>query len=165
MKKLLLALAILALPLLANGTAAGVEPRAFVRGSWNEILKAHGGEPTIVHFWGVTCGPCRTEMPQWGGLLRERPGLKLVVINADLVPNAPDAVAAMLDETGLAGAESWMFVDGFVERLRYEVDRQWRGEIPRTMLIGRDGSITTIEGSADMQVVRSWLDAQHAAEK
>jgi hypothetical protein len=41
-----------------------------------------------------------------------------------------------------------------VERLRYEVDRQWRGEIPRTMLIGRDGSITTIEGTADMQTVR-----------
>jgi thiol-disulfide isomerase/thioredoxin len=165
MKKLLLAMAILLLPLAANGARADVELRPFVRGSWNDILKAHGGQPTIVHFWGVTCGPCRAEMPQWGKLLRERPDLKLVVINADLVPNAPEAVSAMIDETGLAGAENWMFVDGFVERLRYEVDRKWRGEIPRTMLIGRDGSIATIEGSADMRAVRKWLAEQTAAAK
>jgi thiol-disulfide isomerase/thioredoxin len=162
MKKLLLALVILALPLAANG-AADIKLRPFVRGSWNEILKARAGQSTIVHFWGVTCGPCRTEMPQWGKLLRERPDLKLVVINADLVPNAPDAVAAMLQETGLAGAENWMFEDGFVERLRYEVDRKWHGEIPRTMLIARDGATTIIEGSADMEAVNTWLNGQSAA--
>jgi hypothetical protein len=49
--------------------------------------------------------------------------------------------------------------------LRYEVDRKWRGEIPRTMLIGRDGSIATIEGSADMRAVRKWLAEQTAAAK
>jgi thiol-disulfide isomerase/thioredoxin len=37
----------------------------FVRGSWSDIRKAHAGKPTVVHFWGVTCGPCRIEMPNW----------------------------------------------------------------------------------------------------
>jgi hypothetical protein len=32
----------------------------------------------------------------------------------------------MLAQTGLAGAENWMFSDGFVERLRYEIDPQSR---------------------------------------
>jgi thiol-disulfide isomerase/thioredoxin len=147
---------------MADSAAAGPELRAFVRGRWQAILEAHRGQPTIVHFWGVTCGPCRLEMPQWGRLLREHPGLLLVVIDADPVPNAPDAVSAVLTETGLAGAESWMFADGFLERLRYEVDREWHGEIPRTMLIARDGTISTIEGSANMEAVRAWLDAQGA---
>jgi thiol-disulfide isomerase/thioredoxin len=165
MKTLRLALAIFALlasHLVANG-ASTIELRPFVRGSRGDILKAHAGEPTIVHFWGVTCGPCRTELPHWAKLLRERTDFKFVVINADLVPDAPDAICAMLDQTGLAGAENWMFVDGFVERLRYEIDRQWRGEIPRTMLIGREGAVTTIEGAADMDVVKVWLDEQTAA--
>ncbi|HEY1362327.1 MAG TPA: TlpA disulfide reductase family protein [Xanthobacteraceae bacterium] len=161
MRKLLLAIMALAIAM-ADSAAAGPELRAFVRGSWQAILEAHRGQPTIVHFWGVTCGPCRLEMPQWGRLLREHPGLGLVVIDADLVPNAPDAVSAVLAETGLAGAESWMFADGFLERLRYEVDRQWHGEIPRTMLIARDGTISAIEGSANMEAVRAWLDAQGA---
>jgi hypothetical protein len=95
-----------------------------------------------------------------GKLLVERPDLNLVVINADLVPNDPAAVTAMLAETGLAAAENWTFGDGFVERLRYEIDPQWRGEIPRTMLIARDGATTTIDGAADLDRVRAWLDAQ-----
>jgi hypothetical protein len=42
-------------------------------------------------------------MTQWGKLLLERPDLGLVVINADLVPNEPSAVSAMLAQTGLEG--------------------------------------------------------------
>ena len=100
---------------ITTGTSRpGINP--FVRGTWKHILAAHAGEPTAVHFWGVTCGPCPVEMPRWGELLRERPDLRLVVIHADLVPG----------EAGLAGAENWMFSDGFVERLRYEIDPQSR---------------------------------------
>ena len=77
-----------------------------------------GGQPLLI--------PCRVEMPRWSELLRERPDLRLVVIHADLVPGEAKAVSAMLAQIGLAGAENWMFSDGFVERLRYEVDPQSR---------------------------------------
>ena len=99
-------------------------------------------------------------MPSWGKFLQERPDLELVVINADLVPNEAGAVSAMLAQTGLAAAENWTFGDGFVERLRYEIDPQWQGEIPRTLLIARDGTVTTIEGVADLKEVSAWLDGQ-----
>jgi hypothetical protein len=82
------------------------------------------------------------------------------VIDADLVPNTADAVAETLAKTGLSGAENWIFADDFAERLRFEVDRRWRGEIPMTLLIARDGETTTIEGAADPDQVRAWLDAQ-----
>jgi hypothetical protein len=49
---------------------------------------------------------------------------------------------------------------GFVERLLYEIDPQWQGDIPRTLLLARDGSITVIEGPADLTQVRDWIDAQ-----
>ena len=163
-KVLLLALLALALPPNSIGSAATDGLRSFVRGSWNEIRKAHVGQPTVVHFWGLTCGPCRVEMPNWGKLLQERPDLNLVVINADLVPNEPGAVSAMLAQTGLAPAENWTFGDGFVERLRYEIDPQWQGEIPRTLLIAHDGTTTVIEGVADLARVKAWLEAQQVAQ-
>ena len=163
-KVLLLALLALALPPNSIGSAATDGLRSFVRGSWNEIRKAHVGQPTVVHFWGLTCGPCRVEMPNWGKLLQESPDLNLVVINADLVPNEPGAVSAMLAQTGLAPAENWTFGDGFVERLRYEIDPQWQGEIPRTLLIARDGTTTVIEGVADLARVKAWLEAQWVAQ-
>jgi thiol-disulfide isomerase/thioredoxin len=114
-KSLAFALLLLALPPWPFDVAAANELRRFVRGSWQDIRKAHEGKPTVVHFWGVTCGPCQVEMPNWGRLLAERPDLNLVVINADLVPNEPASVTAMLAETGLAAAENWTFGDGFVE--------------------------------------------------
>jgi thiol-disulfide isomerase/thioredoxin len=163
-RKLLL-LPIVAFVLAANGSAALDDLHPFVRGSWKQIREAHAGRPTVVHFWGVTCGPCRVEMPAWAGLKRERSDLDLVVINADLVPNAPSAVSAMLAQTGLAAAENWIFNDDFVERLRYEIDPRWRGDIPRTLLIARDGSTTVLEGVADLQKVRAWLDEQAGGAK
>jgi thiol-disulfide isomerase/thioredoxin len=133
---------------------------AFKRGSWQELLKAHAGHPMVVHFWGVTCGPCRTEMPQWGEFLQQHPDLPLVMIDADLVPNDVSAVKSMLQQSGLTNVENWMFEDDFVERLRFEIDPHWQGEIPRTLLIGRNGATTTIDGVADLRTVSVWLDDQ-----
>jgi thiol-disulfide isomerase/thioredoxin len=150
--------------LISAGTtrAADGELRPFKRGSWQQILKAHEGRPVVVHFWGLTCGPCRIEMPKWGRLLQERPDLELIAIDADLVPNSAELVTAELAKTGLAGAENWMFADDFVERLRFEINPRWRGEIPITLLIAAGGRTSTIEGAADSGAVRAWLDAQKA---
>jgi len=66
----------------------------------------------------------------------------------------------MLRNAGLSSAENWIFSDGFAERLRYEVDPSWQGDIPRTMLIARDGEITTIEGSAEIAMLEKWSNDQ-----
>jgi thiol-disulfide isomerase/thioredoxin len=151
-----------ALALFATVVRASTEGELhpFKRGSWQEIRRAHGGQPIAVHFWGLTCGPCRVEMPRWGRLLQERPDLRLIAIDADLIPNEANLVSETLAKTGLAGAENWIFADDFVERLRFEINPRWRGEIPMTLLIAGDGKITTIEGVADPAQVRAWLDTQ-----
>jgi len=99
-------------------------------------------------------------MPEWGKLVRQRSDLNLVVIDADLIPNQVDDAAAMLAKTGLSGAENGFSTILSRPRLRFEIDPRWQGEIPRTMLIRRDGKITIIEGVADPAQVRTWLDQQ-----
>jgi len=158
--RVLLAIFVVALLASTGGFARDGDLRPFKRGSWQEIRQAHAGRATVVHFWGLTCGPCRVEMPQWGKLLRERSDLDLVAIDADLIPNQVEDASEMLARTGLAGAENWIFDDPFTERLRFEIDPRWQGEIPRTMLIARDGKTTVIEGVADPAQVRAWLDGQ-----
>jgi thiol-disulfide isomerase/thioredoxin len=152
--------ALISLVATSAALAADGDLRPFKRGSWQQIRRAHEGQPIVVHFWGLTCGPCRIEMPKWGRLLQERSDLTLIAIDADLVPNAAELVKDELTKTGLAGAENWMFADDFVERLRFEINPRWRGEIPITLMIARDGKTTTIEGMADTAQVRDWLDAQ-----
>ena len=71
-----------------------------------------------------------------------------------------ERVEEMLSRSGLDKLESWSFADRFNERLRYEIDPAWSGELPRTLLIDRDGTVTTLPGVADLGEVRAWLDRQ-----
>jgi thiol-disulfide isomerase/thioredoxin len=148
------------LGLASLATARASDPLPFARGSWARLRAAHAGQPTIVHFWGLTCGPCLVELPKWGKLLAERKDMRLVLLAADLLPQPPDELAATLDRDGLGSAESWAFTDRFYERLRYEIDPTWAGELPRTELISADGKVTVLPGVADLSKVRAWLDEQ-----
>ena len=166
MKRCLLAAIFFVLSLTTGPAAeAPSELKPFVRGSWQEVLRSHKGRPTLVHFWGVTCGPCKVELPLLGQFMKEHSDLDVVMISADLIPNLPGAARAMLEKAGLSSAENWLFNDGFVERLRFEIDPAWQGEIPRTLLIARDGTVTTIEGSAEIPDLEKWLDQQKVAGK
>ena len=72
---ILLAL-LLGLSSLCGAQAAG--PLSFERGSWAKLRADHAGQPTVIHFWGLTCGPCLVELPQWGKLQAERSDLHLL---------------------------------------------------------------------------------------
>ena len=154
---ILLAL-LLGLSSLCGAQAAG--PLSFERGSWAKLRSAHAGQPTVIHFWGLTCGPCLVELPHWGKLQAERSDLRLVLIAADPLPQDVDRVAATLAQADLGSTESWSFTDRFYERLRYEIDPAWAGELPRTVMIDGDGKTTVLPGVADLARVRAWLDAQ-----
>jgi thiol-disulfide isomerase/thioredoxin len=163
MKRHLLAVIFLLAFQLPAARAEAPQLKPFVRGSWEQLLNSHAGRPTLVHFWGVTCGPCKVELPLLGKFVKGHPGVDMVTISADLAPDIPGAAQSMLKKSGLASAENWIFSDGFVERLRFEIDPKWQGDIPRTLLISRDGKITTIEGSAEMTELEKWLKPEAAA--
>jgi thiol-disulfide isomerase/thioredoxin len=149
----------------APASEAPPQLKPFERGSWHDILRSHAGRPTIVHFWGVTCGPCKVELPQLGEFMKVHSAIDMVTVSADLVPDLSGATRSMLAKSGLQSAENWIFNDGFVERLRFEIDPGWQGDIPRTVLISGDGKITTIEGSAEMADLDKWSDQQRTAAK
>ncbi len=164
MRRIVLIAAALTLGLgaIALGRAQAADPRPFERGSWAKIRANHAGQPTVFHFWGLTCGPCLVELPHWGALLEQRRDLRLVLVAADPLPQPTDQVRATLDRAGLAPAESWSFTDRFYEKLRFEIDPRWAGELPRTVMVAADGTTTVLPGVADLGKVRAWLAAQAA---
>ena len=165
MKRLLLAATLLLASAVFVPASQESPLRPFERGSWKDILHSHAGHPTLVHFWGVTCGPCKIELPELGEFMKDHPAIDVVTISADLVPNLGPTTRSMLQDAGLSGAENWIFSDGFAERLRFEIDPAWQGDIPRTMLISRTGEITTIEGSAEVADLEKWSAGQAAPAK
>lgn len=158
MRRALIAALLVALS--SVGPVHAASPLPFERGSWAKLRAEHAGQPTVVHFWGLSCAPCLAELPHWSELARQRPDLRLVLVAADPMPQDPERIADTLARAGLANHESWSFSDRFYERLRYEIDPAWVGELPRTLMIARDGKATVVPGVADLDRVRAWLDTQ-----
>lgn len=153
-----------ALITLLNPQACSADPpdiRIFVSGSFRGIRAYYAGHPMIVHIWGLSCGPCLLELPEWGKLLHERPDLNLVFIHADPLSRGMNSLMERLKRSGLSGAENWAFAAGeSEERLRFEIDPKWQGEMPMTLLIAPTGATKRIIGSADMASIKAWLDAE-----
>ena len=141
-------------------SASAAEFQPFVRGSWQQLIQAHAGRPLVVHFWGVTCVPCLAELPKWGEFVKQHSDLDVVLIAADPFPQETERMSSILDRAGLATVESWTFADKFVDRLRYEVDPRWLGELPRTLLISPDGKVKSYSGIFDLTTIPQWLESQ-----
>lgn len=140
-------------------TSVGAAQRPFEPGSWQKLLADNAGRPLVVHFWGLTCGPCIVELPEWAKLERASRHARFVYVQADPVPLAGGE--ATLRRAGLGRSESWTFTQGASdERVRYEVDRRWRGELPKTVLVTADGTITPLRDGTDFTRIRTWLDTQ-----
>jgi thiol-disulfide isomerase/thioredoxin len=147
--------------MLISFPAPASELSPFGRGSWEELRRVHDGHPTIVHFWGLTCGPCLVELPEWGRFAQSASGADFVMVAADPVPEEPAQLSATLAKAGLSPVEGWRFADRFTERLQYEIDPNWRGELPLTILLGRDGSVRSVLGTVDFADLRAWIEQQN----
>lgn len=137
-----------------------------VRGSYQKIIAAHAGQPFIVALWSVSCTHCAADLEIFGRLAKKYAGFNLVLISTD-TPEQEAVISRslkqyQLEQTGptqkRAGkVESWVFADSYTERLRFEIDAQWYGELPRTYFYDANGKATGISGVLDAEKTEQWL--------
>lgn len=150
---LCLALALLS-ALALPATAQEIKP--FVAGSIKEIAAARQGKPFILSLWSLTCTHCREELDLLSGLVKKYPGLDLVLVATD-TPEEGEAISATLRQSGLGGVRAWVFADPFAERLRFEIDPKWHGELPRTYLYDPSHKAQAFSGKPDALQMEQWL--------
>lgn len=143
--------------LLLSTVALALDFKPYGRGDFETLLKSRAGRPLIVHYWSVTCPSCVAELPQWTKLIGARKDVDVVFVDTDDLEER-DRAAARLDKAGLAGVSHYGFADSFAEKLYFEVDRGWRGELPFTVLVARDGSRKTVTGGLDDPDMVNWLN-------
>lgn len=136
--------------------SAAQEVKPFVRGSHQQIISARAGKPFVMAFWSLTCTTCRDELAMFGKLAQKYRSFDLVLIATDS-PEQKQEIVSTLQHYRLDGAESWVFADSYAERLRFEVDPQWYGELPRTYFFDADGRSTAISGKIDHDQFEHWV--------
>lgn len=156
MRRILLMLGLL-LALIPPVVAQEIRP--FVSGSIKEITAARQGKPFILGMWSLTCTHCREELSLLSSMVKKYPNLDLVLVATDTLDES-EGIAATLGQFGLGRAQAWVFADPFADRLRFEIDRKWHGELPRTYLYDPTHAVTAISGKLDRQMLEQWMN-QH----
>lgn len=153
MQRFLLVLCMLAAAV--NAVAQELQP--FVSGSIREIAASRQGKPFILGLWSLTCTHCRDELSMLSGLKRKYPELDLVLVSTD-TPADRAEILATLQQLALGHVQAWVFADDFAERLRFEIDPKWHGELPRTYLYGASG-FRAFSGKPDPLQLEHWIGA------
>ncbi len=140
---------------------AAQEIKPFVRGSHQQIVSARAGKPFVISFWSLTCTNCRDDLMMFGKLVQKHRSFDLVLVATD-TPEQKQEIASTLQHyrlgrAGLGRIESWVFADSYAERLRFEVDPQWYGELPRTYFYDAQGRAQALSGTLDQAQIERWI--------
>lgn len=164
-KHTILGYSVFILSLLTSLAAGATEnaTKAFIQGSFDKILVAKADKPFILSLWSLDCPPCIRELTLWSELHTDYPQIELVLVSTDGTDARP-AINALLKKTLSVSAaqklESWVFADEFVERLRFEIDPKWYGELPRTIFFARDHRRHSVSGLLKRQQIEQWIHRQ-----
>lgn len=148
--------------LLASAAAVAADLKPFGRGEMARLLAERPARPFALALWSIDCPHCKGTLRQLAALAKANPRFDLVVVNTDNIGERK-TIAAMLDACGLAERDTWVFGDEAPERLRYEIDRRWGGEMPRTYLFDGDHKATAFSGPVAEEALRQWLARNGAA--
>jgi len=130
--------------------------KLFLRGSQQSIVSSHQGKPFILALWSLDCTHCIDDMVLFGKLAKKYRDFDLVLISTD-APEQEQEIARTLQRYSLGKTESWVFADSYAERLRFEVDPQWYGELPRTYFFDAEGHSTAVSGKIDRKQIELWI--------
>ncbi|NOV24308.1 hypothetical protein E5S69_12410 [Cupriavidus necator] len=147
-RQLLVAAAFSALALLAGtaNAAAQADDRVAVFDSANavRIAASQDGKPFVLVVWSLDCVYCKHNFDALGKLRARHPGLRVVTLSTDSAEALPQ-LRQVLQRVSLT-RHAWVFGHEPQERLRYAVDPDWMGEMPRTYFYRADGQRQGVSG-------------------
>lgn len=114
--------------------------------------------PLAVEIWSLDCGYCRENVAHLVAWQRRHPDVRLAMVALDAYDDSAAALAHALAQMNLPPqVAQYANAEPMPERLRAALDAGWRGEMPRTVWIGRDGVRDARSGLLTSDVLDGWL--------
>jgi len=110
---------------------AQAAPAPFVSGSYQQILSSNANQPFMLVVWSINCSSCLKDMELLSSIHKNRPELRMIMLAAD-EPSATEQIQQILEKNQLAEIENWAYADDNTQKLQFEIDPKWYGELPRT---------------------------------
>ena len=103
------------------------------------VVAPHRGRVLLVNFWATWCEPCREELPSLVAAWKESgKAFDVVLVSADSARLKDTVVPAVLSDLGVP-FRCYLEESGDPQDFIDAVDPKWEGELPHTIVYGRDG--------------------------
>jgi thiol-disulfide isomerase/thioredoxin len=119
--------------------------KPFVAGSYQQLLDSNVNKPFMLVIWSITCSSCLKDMALLNKMHKANPNINMIMLATDDV-TATDEVQQILAKNELTELENWLFADDNPQKLRYEIDPKWYGELPRTYFLNKKHDREGISG-------------------
>lgn len=154
-------IALLLTAFLAGNVQAGESfTKTFNSGSYQQILRENAAQPFVLAVWSVDCPSCIKDMSVLSQIRQGHPELKIILLSTD-EPSATSEAKNILARHELGDLENWIFGSDDPQKLRYEIDPGWYGELPRTYFfnaehgrVGKSGALRIDEFEAQIQKIK-----------
>ncbi|HEJ2441589.1 TPA: TlpA family protein disulfide reductase [Burkholderia multivorans] len=114
--------------------------------------------PLAVEIWSLDCGYCRENAAHLVAWQRRHPDVRVAMIAMDAYDDNRAALEQALAQMNLPPQiAQYANAEPMPERLRAALDAGWRGEMPRTVWIARDGTREARSGLLTDGVLDGWL--------
>src|SRR5690606_18241478 len=143
----------------ASSSQGDAGPKPFMAQSLKAIEAEHEGEAFLLVLWSVTCAPCFAELAMLSEALAVDPQLPIVLVATD-PPAMRDEVEAVLADYDLLPYAGWQFAEAMPEKLRFHIDPDWYGELPRSYVYDAAHRRRGHSGALSAEQLQHWLQTR-----
>jgi thiol-disulfide isomerase/thioredoxin len=120
------------------------------------IEKRYIDQPLIISFWSIDCPYCIDDLKKLGKALSKNTNVKLITVCVDGKESAKKA-ERILSQANLPKHEQYQYAELDEDRLRYNIDPAWYGELPRTYFYDAAHQVTPLSGKISNSFLDKWF--------
>jgi thiol-disulfide isomerase/thioredoxin len=120
------------------------------------IEKRYIDQPLIISFWSIDCPYCIDDLKKLGKALSKNTNVKLITVCVDGKESAKKA-ERILSQANLPKHEQYQYAEVDEDRLRYNIDPAWYGELPRTYFYDATHQVTSLSGKISNSFLDKWF--------
>ena len=120
------------------------------------IEKRYIDQPLIISFWSIDCPYCIDDLKKLGKALSKNTNVKLITVCVDGKESAKKA-ERILSQANLPKHEQYQYAEVDEDRLRYNIDPAWYGELPRTYFYDTAHQVTPLSGKIPNSFLDKWF--------
>jgi thiol-disulfide isomerase/thioredoxin len=113
-------------------------------------------QPLIISFWSIDCPYCIDDLKKLGKALTKNTKVKLVTVCVDGKESAKKA-ERVLNQAHLPEHERYQYAEADEDKLRYSIDPNWYGELPRTYFYDVMHQVIPLSGKIPAVFLDKWF--------